>query len=248
MEYPETPRPEEPRPFLEHLDELRSRLLKSVVAVLAAASACYPATERVIKSMSDTAGGLIFLRPTEAIFTKIKMAVALGILLALPIVLFQAWRFTASALAPSSRRTVLWSVPVSYLLFLAGCAAGFFVLVPVGAGYLLAVGGDAMTPMISAEAYLDFTLAMCLTLGLVAQLPVASFFLSRIGILDPAQLAENRRYAVVGAYILSALATPGPDPVTALMLFGPSYLLFEASILTARLARRAATGASPTAP
>lgn len=248
MEYPDPPRPEEPRPFLEHLDELRSRLIKSVVAAVIAASACYPFTDRVIKGMAETAGELVFLRPTEAIFTKIKLAFALGILAALPFILFQAWRFTASAFAPGSRRTVLWSVPVSYLLFLAGCAAGFFVLVPVGARYLLAVGGDAMTPMISAEAYLDFTLAMCLTLGLVAQLPVVTFFLSRLGILDPAQLAENRRYAVVGAYVLSALATPGPDPVTALMLFGPSYLLFESSILTARLARRAAPGTPPTSP
>jgi len=232
------PGPDHPRPFVEHLEELRGRLIKSLIAVLIASSAAMYATDPVIRFLARTSGGFVFLRPTEAIFTRIKIALALGLLITLPFVLFQAWRFVTDALAPGARRALKWTIPVSYVLFLAGCAFGFFVLVPIGAKYLLACGNEVMKPLISVDSYVGFTGMICLALGVIFQLPLVSFFASRLGILDPALLSRNRRIAILATYILCALLTPGPDPFTAIMLFIPTYLLYEASILTAKLARR----------
>jgi len=228
--------PDRVRPFFEHLEELRQRLIKSILAVVLAASGCYYLSDPVIRFLARSGGGFVFLRPTEAIFTRIKIALALGVLVSLPVVLYQAWMFVTDALAPGSRRSLFWAIPVSYLLFITGSAFGFFWLVPVGSRYLLAMGNESLKPMMSIEYFVEFTGAMCLALGVIFQMPVVAFFLSRFGILSPGWLAGNRRIAIVATYIVCALATPGPDPVTALMLFVPAYLLFEISILAARLA------------
>ena len=227
----------EARPFVEHLEELRQRLIKSILAVVLAASGCYYLSDPVIRFLARSAGEFVFLRPTEAIFTRIKIALALGVLVALPVVLFQAWRFVSDALVPGSRRSLLWAIPISYVLFIAGVSFGFFFLVPVGAKYLLAMGNEALKPMMSVEYYVEFTGAMCLALGALFQMPILAFFLSMFGVMEAGWLAGNRRIAIVVTYVVCALATPGPDPVTALMLFVPAYLLFELSILAARLAR-----------
>jgi sec-independent protein translocase protein TatC len=224
------------RPFVEHLEELRQRLIKSILAVVLASSGCYYLSDPVIRFLARTAGEFVFLRPTEAIFTRIKIALALGVIAALPVVLYQAWRFVSDALVPGSRRSLFWAIPVSYVLFIGGCCFGFFFLVPVGAKYLLGMGNESLKPLMSVEYYVEFTGAMCLALGLIFQMPIAAFFLSKFGVMEPAWLAGNRRIAIIVTYIVCALATPGPDPVTALMLFAPAYLLFELSILAARLA------------
>jgi len=227
---------EQVRPFVEHLEEMRQRLIKSVLAVVVSASGCYYLSDQVIRFLARSGGEFVFLRPTEAIFTRIKIAVTLGILVSLPVVLYQAWRFVSDALAPGSRRSLFWAIPISYALFLAGSAFGFFWLVPVGAKYLLGMGNESLKPLMSVEYYVEFTGAMCLALGVIFQMPVVSFFLARFGVMKSGWLAGNRRIAIVVTYVVCALATPGPDPVTALMLFAPAYLLFELSILSARLA------------
>jgi len=228
--------PDQVRPFVAHLEELRQRLIKSVAAVILAACGCYYLSDPVIRFLARSGGPFVFLRPTEAIFTRIKIAMALGVLIALPVVLYQAWRFVSDAFARGSSRALFWAIPVSYVLFIAGCCFGFFVLVPVGAKYLLGLGNESLKPMMSVEYYVEFTGAMCLALGALFQMPVVAFFLSRFGVMDPGWLAGNRRIAIVITYIICALVTPGPDPVTALMLFVPAYLLFEMSILASRWA------------
>lgn len=233
------------RPFVEHLEELRRRLIKSILAVALAASGCYYLSDPVIRFLARTGGEFVFLRPTEAIFTRIKIALVLGILAALPVVLYQAWRFVSDALVPGSRRSLFWAIPVSYVLFLGGCCFGFFLLVPVGARYLMGMGNEVMKPLMSVEAYVEFTGALCLALGVIFQMPIAAFFLSRFGVMEPGWLAGNRRIGIVVIYIICALATPGPDPVTSVMLFAPAYLLFELSILAARLAAPRGVAALP---
>ena len=227
---------EKVRPFFEHLEELRQRLIKSVAAVIVCASGCYFLSDPVIRYLARSGGSFVFLRPTEAIFTRIKIAVALGVLVSLPVILFQAWRFVSDAMAPGSKRSLFWAIPISYLLFIAGAAFGFFWLVPVGAKYLLGMGNESLKPLMSIEYYVEFTSTMCLALGAVFQMPVVSFFLARFGVMKPEFLSGNRRIAIVATYIFAALATPGPDPITAIMLFIPSYFLFEMSIISARLA------------
>lgn len=232
------PGPDRPRPLLEHLEELRTRLIISIAAVFVASTAAYWFTDPVIRFLARTSGGFVFIRPTEAIFTRIKVALALGLLAALPVVLHQAWRFAADALTPGARRVIRWTVPMSWLLFVAGVLFGFFLLVPFGAKVLLGFGNEAMKPLISVSSYVEFTGAVCLALGLVFEMPLVAFFASRFGLLDPALLSRNRRIAILAAYIACAVLTPGPDPLTAVMLFIPTYLLYEASIFSARLGKK----------
>ncbi len=232
-----TPPADPPRPFMAHLEELRARLIVALTAVVISASVMFVFTGEMLRYLARTAGPFVFLGPTEAIFTRVKLAFAAGLVAALPLVLLQAWKFVAKALAPGARGMIGWAMPVSYLLFVAGCLFGFFAVVPVGVRYLLAMGNEAVRPMMSVGTYVDFTMMVCLAMGVIFQMPLASYFASRAGLLEPALLARNRRVAVLAIYILAALVTPGPDPVTAVLVAVPAYLLYEASIAAARAAR-----------
>lgn len=229
---------DQPKPFLEHLEELRLRLLKSLAAVLAGACLAYQFTDEVFRFLAQSAGELIFLHPTEAFFVRLKIALAGGILLALPVVCFQIWKFIFIALTPQEQKSFFWVLPLSVTLFLLGSSFGLFVLVPAGIKFLLGYGSEVVVARLSIEQTVNFVFVICLVLGAVFQMPLISFFLAKFGILQPRFFSEKRRIAVLVIYIFSAMATPGPDPVTALLLAFPTYLLFECSILTAKLAEK----------
>lgn len=225
-----------PQPFFEHLEELRSRLISAMIAVAIGAAVAFQFTSRIIDFLARPVGRFIFIQPTEAFFVRLKIALVAGVMIALPVVLFQIWKFVVVALTPAERKSLMWLLPASYALFVGGFAFGFFVLVPAGIGFLLGYGTPTLVPSLSVAAYIDFVGAICLALGAVFQMPVVAFYLSRIGILQPSFLSRQRRIAVLIIYAASALLTPGPDPVTALLLALPTYVLFECSIWTARLA------------
>lgn len=227
------------RPFLEHLEELRVRLIRAVVGVAAGTAVGYQFVDRVIADLSKPVGRFIFLHPTEAFFVRLKIALGLGVLLSAPVIMYQLWKFVMVALTPEERRSIFWVLPSSYLLFLAGASFGFFFLVPAGVKFLLSYSSAVLVPNLAIDQYVDFVGTMCLVLGGIFQMPLVSYFVSRFGLMDSSWLAEKRRIALVVIYIASALLTPGPDPVTAIMLFVPSYLLYEASIVTARWGSRA---------
>ena len=224
-----------PKPFLEHLEELRFRLIKSLISVALGTALAYGFVDPAIALLSKPVGSFIFLEPTEAFFIRLKIALALGVVLAVPVVLYQLWRFVALALTPNEKKSIFWVLPASYLLFVLGISFGFFYLVPAGVKFLLSYASPALEPKLSIESYVNFVGTICLVLGAVFQMPLVSFFLAKMGLADSAWLAEKRRNAVLVTYIASALLTPGPDPVTAIMLAVPAYLLYECSILTARL-------------
>jgi sec-independent protein translocase protein TatC len=227
-----------PKPFTEHLEELRVRLIKSLLSVALGTACAYPFVDRAIEHLSKPVGSFIFLQPTEAFFVRLKIALALGAVAAAPAVIFQVWSFVAVALTPVEKKSLVWILPASYTLFVLGISFGFFFLVPAGVKFLLSYGTPHVVPMLGIEHYINFVGTICLVLGGVFQMPLAAFFLSKIGLLDPRRLSDKRRIAVLVIYIASAFLTPGPDPVTAIMLAVPAYLLFECSILTAGLARK----------
>ena len=163
---------------------------------------------------------------------------AAGLVLAAPVLIYQAWRFVSVALTPGEKAPLLWVLPISYVLFLLGASFGVFVLLPAGIRFLLSYQTASLVPALSADAYFGFAATFALMLGAVFQMPLAAYFLGRVGVLDPVWLSGKRKVAIVAIYALCALATPGPDPVTALMLAGPTYLLFEISIFAAKKANK----------
>ncbi len=226
-----------PKPFVEHLEELRSRLIKSLAAIAVCTVIFYQLVDQVLLFLARPVGRFIFLQPMEAFFVRMKIAFCGGVLIAMPVLLYQAWRFIVIALTPLEKKSLFWVLPISFLLFLGGSTFAFFVLVPAGVRILLSYGSSVLVPQISIDTYVNFVGILCLVLGGVFQMPLASFFLAKFGILGHQLLSEKRKVACLIVYILSALLTPGPDPVTAVLLAVPTYLLFECSILTAWLAR-----------
>lgn len=217
-------------PLGEHLEELRRRLLVALAAFVAATGAVWAWSGELLALLARPVGGLVFIQPAEAFFTRLKVAAFGGLLLALPVVLDQAWRFAACALEPATRRAVALLFPLSYLLFLAGCALSLAFVVPAAMRFLIACGSSSVTPLLAVGPYVDFAAGLSLAFGLVFQLPLVLVGLERAGIVDKEDLRAQRRPAYLGCVAAAALLTPGPDVVSQLALALPMALLFEVAL------------------
>jgi len=224
-----------PMTIIEHLEELRTRLLISIAAFAVMTVLSFLVVERILGVLIRPVGRVVFLAPTEAFFVRLKVAALAGALLSLPVVLFQAWRFIAVGLTRQERRYALGLLPFSLVLFVGGAAFAFFLILPVGVRFLLSYQTEQLVPMISIGAYTSFATAFILAFGLVFQLPVVVLLLARLGIVTPASLARGRRYAILGIVVLSAVLTPGGDVVSQALMALPTYLLYEVSIWVARI-------------
>lgn len=215
--------------IVEHLEELRYRLLLSLVSVgvCAIISAFY--LSPLINILSQPVGELVFLRPVEAFMVRFKMAMVLGVFTSLPLIIFQAWKFVVVALRPRERRIIFVVVPVSYALSVLGLFSAWLVL-PLGLKFLLSFGTASLRPMITIDAYISFLTWMCLGFALCYQLPVVMFLLGRLGIVTSEMLSRHRRHAVVMVLFVAAVLTPGPDIASQMILSLPTYILYEASI------------------
>ena len=221
---------DEPRPFFNHLEELRSRLGKVVLAVLLSSVVGYFYVDPMIHYLSRSAGPFIFVKPAEAFLIRIKISLIIGGLLSIPVAIYQVWRFVAVALTPLEKKTASWMMPMSYALFLAGAAIAWFLVLPAAARFLLGFSSRDLLPMLSIEAYVEFAAWLIAAFGLAFQLPIILFFLVKIGIATPQSLRYYRRHVILGLAIFAALLTPGPDMVSQLALLAPTYLLYEISI------------------
>jgi sec-independent protein translocase protein TatC len=221
--------------IVEHLEELRTRLLISLAAFVVAMLFSFLFVEPILQLLIRPVGRVVFLAPTEAFFVRLKVAALSGAFLSLPVVLFQVWRFVGVGLTPKERRSTLSLLPFSLALFVGGAAFAFFAILPVGVRYLLGYQTESLVPMISVGAYTSFATSFVLAFGLVFQLPIVILFLARIGVVTPASLAAGRRYALLGIVVLSAVLTPGGDVFSQALMAVPTYLLYEASIWIARV-------------
>lgn len=219
------------QPLTEHLAELRRRLIVSLAAVAFAAALIFGRSGALLSWLAGPAGGLVFLAPTEAFYTRLRVSAFAGLLAALPVVLWQAWMFIARALEPRWRSGLLRLVPISYALFLLGAALALFVVAPAAMRFLLSYGAEGVRPMLSLGAYLDFVLGLALAFGGVFQLPLLVVALNRIGVLSRRQLQDYRRHVYFLCFLGAALLTPGPDIVSQIALAVPAVLLFELSLL-----------------
>jgi sec-independent protein translocase protein TatC len=228
-------------PFLDHLEELRIRILWSMGAVALGAfvgvwlTLQFDVMELLVKPIQPYLpnGKLIFTSPTEAFIVTFKVGLFLGVLLALPVVFYHFWRFVAPGLLEREQRIFLPAVMGSLLLFGIGAVLAFAVVIPVGLRFFLTFQQGAFQPFISIGQYLSFVMNMTLVFGLVFETPLVVLVLSYLGILDPRTLGRYRRHAVVAIAILSAFLTPSPDALSMMLMFIPFYGLYEASVQVA---------------
>jgi len=232
-------------PFLDHLDELRSRLIRSLITLLVCCVLGLIAVAHfnVLEFIEAPLRGLVpddnlfYTSPITPFLITLKLGFIVGLVLAFPILAYQLWAFLSPALYDNERRFAVPAIAVGTLLFLAGIALAYFVVLPYGLAILLGFYEEALSPLITVDEYLKFATGLILAFGLIFEMPVVLVFLTMVGILTPETLSTYRRHAIVVMAILSAVLTPS-DPFTMIAMMIPLMVLYEASILTAKSLRR----------
>jgi sec-independent protein translocase protein TatC len=237
-------------PFMEHLGELRVRIVRSLVAVLIGLVIAFPASPYIMdflaRPIQRTGNTLVFLAVTEAFWVKMKVALFAGLFLASPAILWQVWRFVSPGLHAQEKKYAVPFVVIGSLLFIGGGAFSLLVVVPGAVAFLLSYAGPGLQPMISIGSYFDFLLKFTLAFGAVFEVPLALTLASRMGLVTPKALARNRKYAVLGAFVAAAILTPTPDMINQSLMAGPIIILYEIGIVSARIfGRRRAPAAAP---
>lgn len=229
----------QPIPFMEHVGELRNRIIKSLIAVGVGTIIAFIFNEEILDILvrpyriALPGEDLAYFRPTEAFSVVMRVSLFGGFILASPVVLYQLWRFVAPALTPREKR---WAIPTTAIfaaLFITGVAVGYWSL-SRGLGFLLNFGGDALTPVINADFYLKFAMRFILAFAISFEFPVFIFAVAAVGAISSAQLREGRRWAVLVIVVFAAVITPSGDPLTLALLAVPMYVLYELAILAVR--------------
>ena len=208
--------------LMEHLEELRWRVLRSLVAVVVGAALCLVFVRPLVRLLEQPAQGIRFLQlaPGEFLFVSLKVAGYAGLTLALPWVLFEILAFVLPGLTRKERRLVAPAVAGSSVLFLGGLAFAWWALVPAALRFLVSYGADVVEPLWSIERYLDFVLLLMLATALAFQLPVLQLLLGALGLLDAPTMLRAWRWVVLGSALAGAVLTPSTDPITMLLLSG----------------------------
>jgi sec-independent protein translocase protein TatC len=229
-------------PVMEHLDELRRVLIISIVCTIIMAVVAYFFCDRILALLQEplTSKGLklVFIGVTEAILVKIKLSFFVGFLASLPVILWQVWSFIIPALKKNERVYFTLFVLISFISFIGGVAFGFLGVYRLGITFLLQFAGTELTPMLTIDKYISFTIGFLLPFGIVFEFPLISYFLAKMELLTYRFLAKNRRYAILAIVVLSAVITPTPDVITCTIVCGPMYLLYEISAVIVRLVER----------
>ncbi|MCR4404778.1 MAG: twin-arginine translocase subunit TatC [Candidatus Acetothermia bacterium] len=182
--------------------------------------------------------GLIFIHPAEAFFAYLKLAFFTGLLLSAPFILYQVWRYVMPALYSHERRYFRSAAAFGTGLFFAGVAFAFFVVLPLGIGFLVRMGGPELQAVFTIGNYISFSMIFLIAFGLVFELPVVIYVLVKLGVVSRRALAARRKYVFVLAFVLAAVITPSVDPFTQTVTAVPLLLLYELSIFLARFAER----------
>jgi sec-independent protein translocase protein TatC len=229
-------------PFLDHLEELRWRILKALVFVVVGVMLGFGAvhylhfTELLIRPIApylEAQGGqLAAFSPLDPFMFELKLSLLVGLILVFPLVFFQLWSFFAPALEPHERRIIIPSLYFGLLLFLAGGSMAYFLLLPIAYKVLLTQFSTGyINLVIGAAHYFGFTVRFIIAFGLAFELPVVVMILTAFGLLSPKFLREKRAHAIVGIAVASAFITPGPDITSMMLMMGPMVVLYEISIL-----------------
>ena len=226
--------------LVDHLTELRRRIVISLVAVIAGAAVGFYVSPTVIDILRAPIGEpLVFHSLSGAFFLRVKLALMIGLALASPIVLYQLWAFVSPGLTPQERRVARPWVPLALVFLVLGVTVAYLTL-PYTAGFLLSFQiPGVIEPLITAEAYFGFVTTLFLAFGLVMQFPIVIVLLAKAGIVSPERLRRSRRYVFVGIFVIAVVVTPGGDPLSPIIMAAVMYPLYELTIwLVSRSARR----------
>jgi len=229
--------------FLDHVEELRWRIIYAIIGILIFTIVAWifidPLIEIVLlKPARDANASLQNLRPFGQLFLYVQVAIIVGIVASLPNIFYQLWQFIAPALKKKERKYILWIVFFSTFCFLAGIAFAYFVMLPLTMKFAAQFGTAEISNEFAIDEYMSIIISVMLAAGVVFELPMISFFLSKLGILTPKFMRKYRRHAIVIILVLAAFLTPGADPVSQVILAVPLVLLYEISIFISKLSSK----------
>ena len=233
------PRQEKEMPFLDHLEELRQRLFWIIGALAVGIIAAFSIMLQfdvmglmlgpINPYLPD--GKLIFTNPGDPFRVQMVWSFAIGMAFAFPVIAWQVWGFLSPALYKHEKKVVIPVLIGAALLFLAGMALAFFVILPVTLRFLMGFQSESMAPMITVSGYFSFVVGLVLAFGVVFEMPIVVVALTALGLTTPRMLSRFRRHAAVLCLVAAAIITPGGDPMSLLIMTLPLYLLYEVSIV-----------------
>ncbi|PZP64876.1 MAG: twin-arginine translocase subunit TatC [Azospira oryzae] len=235
---------DEQETFISHLIELRDRLLRAIIAWVVVFVALFPWARDLYTLLAKPllaklpqGGQMIATEVVTPFFVPVKVAMLTGFLVALPYILYQLWAFVAPGLYTHEKRLVLPLVVSSTVLFIAGMAFAYFLVMPVVFGFITSIAPEGVAVMTDISKYLDFVMTLFIAFGITFEVPIAVIVLVRFGVVSIEKLKEARPYVIVGAFVIAAIVTP-PDVISQIMLAVPLCLLYEAGIFLARFVVR----------
>jgi sec-independent protein translocase protein TatC len=231
--------------FLDHLEELRWRIIKSIIGIVIGSVICGFFIDWIMKDFllrpamrTNPPLVLINLKPYGQLVLYMEVIIVCGIIISIPNIFYQFWKFIEPGLLPSERSYVSWIVFFTTFCFLGGVAFAYFVILPTALKFFASFGTTEISNNIAINEYFSFIISVIITSGIVFELPMVSYFLSKLGILTPRFMKKYRRHAIVIILIIAGMITPGPDVTSQILLALPLFLLYEISILISKLAQK----------
>jgi sec-independent protein translocase protein TatC len=218
--------------LVEHLGELRKRVIISCIAIIIGALACYNYIDDIIQIVVKPAAGLdfIYLSPPELFLAYVKISLVLGLVVALPILLFQIWMFIKPGLKQKEKKYVLFAMFMGIIFFVMGITFAYYIIIPMTIQFFIKMSIDQIAPLFSFANYISFISSLLLSFGLVFELPLIVILLTQLGLVAPNTFKKYRKLVILGIFIVAAVLTP-PDIVSQTMMAVPMLLLYEFSII-----------------
>ncbi len=228
--------------FFEHLSELRRCLIEALLGIGVIFSICFYFSEEILNLLQGLLNNknitFIFLTPAEALWTHLKISLFTAIILALPLILYELWKFVSPGLYEEEKKYALPFILMGIISFFSGVIFSYKIVLVYALNFLLTYKTKGLVPMISIGAYFDFVFKFLLAFGIIFELPLIIILLTRLGILTPEFLSKNRKYAILINFIIAAILTPTPDVFNQTLMAGPLILLYELGIIGARIFRK----------
>ncbi|MDX9924816.1 MAG: twin-arginine translocase subunit TatC [Ignavibacteriaceae bacterium] len=229
--------------FLEHLEDLRWRLIYSFLGILIGTIIAWIFIDFLVDGLllrpaREAKINLQNLKPFGQLFLYFQVAIAAGLILSIPNVFYQLWKFISPALKSNEKKYVTTIVVFSTFCFVVGIVFAYYVMLPLTLQFAAQFGSSTIENNFAVDEYMSIIMSVLLGAGLVFELPMLSFFLSKIGILTPKLMRKYRRHSIVVIFIASAILTPGTDPVSQLLLAIPLFILYEISIFVSKLSQK----------
>ena len=226
---------DEEKDFINHLDELRKRLISSFIAIAFCSVLAYIFREKIFEILVKPLNqALVFLSPAEAFVTIIKLSIIIGIIMAFPYIIYQIWAFISVIFDKTKKLYVIKYILISLILFYGAITFCYIVVIPIALKFLINVGNLPLIPAITLNNYVNFVMYTLLIFGIIFQFPVILLALINLNIISRETLKKKRIYVILIIFIIAALITPTPDAVTQIILAVPMILLFEITLLIAK--------------